>query len=116
MAPKLSFRVPAEDDPATRIRLKLEINTTETKAFDPPLTVRFDIENPWFSGGADVATFSREEMLATKLRGIDEITHRHGGRVYVAARRATRMRSRLRSDHTTTRSRFTTSAPSRVRA
>ena len=70
VASKLGFRAPAEDDPAARIRLKVEINTTETETFDPPLTVRFDVENPWFSGGADVATFSREEMLATKLRAL----------------------------------------------
>jgi predicted nucleotidyltransferase component of viral defense system len=28
------------------------------------------VENPWFSGQAAVATYSREEMLATKLRAL----------------------------------------------
>ena len=43
------------------IRLKVEINTRW------PSTARRRIENPWFSGEA---VFSREEMLATKLRAL----------------------------------------------
>lgn len=71
VAPKLRFKVKAEDPGATaEIRLKLEINTAEIRTFDPPLTVPFSIENPWFSGVADVPTFSHEEMLATKLRAL----------------------------------------------
>ena len=70
IAPKLVFRVPAEDNPATRIRLKVEINTTEVETCDQLLTVRYSVDNPWFSGEANVVTFSREEMLATKLRAL----------------------------------------------
>ena len=70
MAPKLIFRVPAEDNAATRIRLKVEINTTDVETCNQPLTVRYRVDNPWFSGEADVVTFSREEMLATKLRAL----------------------------------------------
>lgn len=70
IAPKLTFRVPAEDDAAARIRLKVEINTTEVETCDKPLTVRYRVDNPWFSGEADVVTFSREEMIATKLRAL----------------------------------------------
>jgi predicted nucleotidyltransferase component of viral defense system len=68
VAPKLRFRVNA-DDPvaAAQIRLKVEINTREITVFDPPLTKPFRVENPWFSGAADVPTFSQEEILATKL-------------------------------------------------
>jgi hypothetical protein len=37
VAPKLRFRVPAEDQASPApIRLKVEINTRETTAFDPP--------------------------------------------------------------------------------
>jgi hypothetical protein len=63
--------VPAEDTgmPST-IRLKVEINTWEIAAYDPPLEVEFSIDNPWYSGRASVCTFSREEMLATKLRAL----------------------------------------------
>ena len=71
IAPKLRFRVQAEDPAATtQIRLKVEINTAEIEAYDTPQTLAFRVENPWFAGEADVATFSREEMLATKLRAL----------------------------------------------
>ncbi|MGC1339501.1 MAG: nucleotidyl transferase AbiEii/AbiGii toxin family protein [Candidatus Binataceae bacterium] len=69
IAPKLRFRVQAEDGSAI-IKLKIEINTRERKAFDPPQTIRYEVENPWYTGAADIATFSREELLATKLRAL----------------------------------------------
>ena len=70
-APKLRFRVDAEDPPSgASIRLKVEINTRETKAFDPPVSIPFAVENPWFSGAAGIPTFSPEEILATKLRAL----------------------------------------------
>ena len=67
---RLRFQVPAEDDPELQIGVKVEINTVETDAYDPPVQVPFRVDNPWFSGAAEVATFSREEMLATKLRAL----------------------------------------------
>jgi predicted nucleotidyltransferase component of viral defense system len=70
VAPKLRFRVPAEDGSGVPIRLKVEVNTREIEAFDPPLDIPFRVENPWFTGDAGVATFSHEEMLATKLRAL----------------------------------------------
>jgi predicted nucleotidyltransferase component of viral defense system len=71
IAPKLKFRVPAEDPAAVAlIRLKLEINTSETEAYDTPQTLPFRVDNPWFAGEASVPTFSRAEMLATKLRAL----------------------------------------------
>jgi predicted nucleotidyltransferase component of viral defense system len=69
VAPKLRFNVPAEDSPVP-IRLKLEINTRERTAYDPPRVIPFAVSNPWFSGKADIATFSTEEILATKLRAL----------------------------------------------
>lgn len=70
VAPKLRFRVEAEDGSSAPIRLKLEINTLEIESFDDPVSAPLDIENPWFSGNAAISTFSREEMLATKLRAL----------------------------------------------
>jgi predicted nucleotidyltransferase component of viral defense system len=70
VAPKFRFRVDAEDGSGVPIRLKVEINTREIEAYDPPASKCFGIENPWFTGSADVATFSREEILATKLRAL----------------------------------------------
>src|SRR5260370_25656079 len=68
-APKLRFRTGAEDGSGI-IKLKVEVNTREILAFDPPQTIRYEVENPWYAGGADIATFSREELLATKLRAL----------------------------------------------
>lgn len=71
VAPKLRFRFPAEDQSSpVPIRIKVEINTFETTAYDGPRTIPFAVKNPWFTGTADIATFSKEEMLATKLRAL----------------------------------------------
>jgi len=70
VAPKLRFRVPAEDDPEVDIRLKIEINTSEIEAFDGPVSVDYSVDNPWFSGSTSIATFSPEELIATKLRAL----------------------------------------------
>ena len=70
VAPKFCFRVEAEDGSGVPIRLKTEINTREIEAFDAPTALPLEIVNPWFSGEAAIPTFSREEMLATKLRAL----------------------------------------------
>ena len=70
IAPKFRFRVSAEDGSGVPIRLKIEINTREIKAFDPPAALPLKVSNPWFSGMAAMSTCTREEMLATKLRAL----------------------------------------------
>lgn len=71
VAPKMRFRVHAEDPNATAfIRLKVEINTAETEAYDPPQNISFEVTNPWFRGSSVIATFSHEEVLGTKLRAL----------------------------------------------
>lgn len=70
VAPKLFFRVPAEDGGPAPLRLKVEINTREAEAYDRPQRIPYAVENPWFTGRAEIATFSREEMLTTKLRAL----------------------------------------------
>ena len=69
VAPKLRFRVEAEDG-CVNFRLKIEIYTREVEAFDVPTALPLEVENPWFVGRAAISTFSREEMLATKLRAL----------------------------------------------
>jgi predicted nucleotidyltransferase component of viral defense system len=69
VAPKLRFRIEPEDKSAP-IRVKVEINTAETIAYEPPITIPFEVKNPWFTGRADIPTFVREEILATKLRAL----------------------------------------------
>jgi predicted nucleotidyltransferase component of viral defense system len=70
VAPKFRFRVEAEDGSGVPIRLKIEINTCEIAVFDAPAALPLAVVNPWFSGEAAIPTFSREEMLATKLRAL----------------------------------------------
>ncbi|MEJ1967073.1 MAG: nucleotidyl transferase AbiEii/AbiGii toxin family protein [Rhizomicrobium sp.] len=69
VAPALRYTVAAEDGSAP-IRLKIEINEVEIAPLDPPHTKSFRVDNPWFSGFADVPTFSTEEVLSTKLRAL----------------------------------------------
>ncbi|TCL63684.1 nucleotidyl transferase AbiEii/AbiGii toxin family protein [Rhizobium sp. BK251] len=71
VAPKLKYAVEAEDKASpSPIKLKIEINTREREAYDRPIEIPFGVENPWFTGTAAISTFSREEMLATKLRAL----------------------------------------------
>ena len=70
VAPKFRFRVEAEDGSGVPIRLKIEINTREAEAFDAPMALPLQVANPWFTQTAAISTFSREEMLATKLRAL----------------------------------------------
>lgn len=68
VAPKFRYVVEGEDK--APIRLKIEINTRERVAHDAIQLRPFKVENPWFSGAADIPTFSNEELLATKLRAL----------------------------------------------
>jgi predicted nucleotidyltransferase component of viral defense system len=70
VAPKLYFNTIAEDPASPPIRVKVEINTRERTVYDKPQSVSFAVSNPWFSSSADIATFTKEEMLATKLRAL----------------------------------------------
>ena len=71
VGPRLTFTMKAEDpnSPAP-IRVKVEIATRERTAYLGAHAVRFEVKNPWFSGAADIATFTKEEILATKLRAL----------------------------------------------
>ncbi len=68
VAPKIRFRAGAEDGRVMPVRSKIEINTRDIGTFDAPAALPLEIANPWFSNEAAIPTFSREEMLATKLR------------------------------------------------
>jgi predicted nucleotidyltransferase component of viral defense system len=69
VAPALRYTVAAEDGSAP-IRLKIEVNEIEIASLDSPQTLSHKVDNPWFSGTADIPTFSMEEILATKLRAL----------------------------------------------
>lgn len=70
VAPSLIFRADAEG--GGQLRLKVEINTREREAYDGVVWMSHEVDNPWFAGQAEIATFSNEEMLATKLRALLE--------------------------------------------
>jgi predicted nucleotidyltransferase component of viral defense system len=71
IGPSLTFTMEAEDKTSNvPIRVKVEIATRERIAYDSPRTVPFTVQNPWFTGSANIETFSKEEMLATKLRAL----------------------------------------------
>jgi predicted nucleotidyltransferase component of viral defense system len=56
--------------PVTRMRLKLEVNTREHFAVHGFTEREFTVSNPWFSGAAEVATYTLSELLGTKLRAL----------------------------------------------
>ncbi len=53
-----------------RLRLKLEINTTEHFHVLPYSVFPFEVASEWFSGKADITTYSINELLRTKLRAL----------------------------------------------
>lgn len=67
--PKMRLRVPAEGD-GPMLRIKLEINTHETSPAHALERIPFAVSNPWFTGHADVLTFTAAELVATKLRAL----------------------------------------------
>ena len=71
ISPKLLFRMEAQDSSiSTPLILKIEINTTEVEAYGGSRHISYEVENSWFNGAAMIHTYSREEILATKLRAL----------------------------------------------
>jgi predicted nucleotidyltransferase component of viral defense system len=71
IGPRLTFTMKAEDHNASQpIRVKIEIATRERTAYDGIKSYPFEVKNAWFTGNAEIASFSREETLATKLRAL----------------------------------------------
>lgn len=66
----LYYRFETTFTPVVQMRVKIEINTREHFAVHGYTTQRVEVANPWFSGHADVATFSLPELLGTKLRAL----------------------------------------------
>jgi len=53
-----------------RLRLKLEINCKEHFNVLDWVDFPFEVESEWFSGKADIKTYSINELLGTKLRAL----------------------------------------------
>ena len=64
------FRYSPEADPASTLKLKVEINTRE---HDNLLGIRhypFAVESDWYQGQTEIASFEPEELFGTKLRAL----------------------------------------------
>ena len=66
----LLYRFETTTRPVQRMRLKVEINTREHFAVLGWHPRRFEVQNPWFSGSADLTLYQIEELLGTKLRAL----------------------------------------------
>ena len=64
----LVYRFASEEN--LPLRLKVEINSREHFALHGHVRHPFAVESRWFSGRADVLTYTLEELLATKLRAL----------------------------------------------
>lgn len=66
----LLYRFETSGLPTRAMRLKVEINTREHFTVFGNSLRSVKVENPWFSGSADIPVYELEEMLATKLRAL----------------------------------------------
>lgn len=66
----LVYRFESEDNPPNKMRLKIEINSREHFTELGLVRVPFEVDNQWFRGQADVASFAVDELLGTKLRAL----------------------------------------------
>lgn len=64
------FRFESEVPPVVPIRLKVEINCYEHFNVLGLTKVPFHVQNPWFTGAAELTTYQLEELLGTKLRAL----------------------------------------------
>ena len=67
--PKVKFRAPSESGNGS-MRIKIEVNTYERSPARPLERVPFAVESNWYTGTADVLTFSVAELVATKIRAL----------------------------------------------
>lgn len=64
------YRFQTESLPARTLRVKIEANTREHFAVQGTRPVRHGVDTRWYTGEAEVVTFSQEELLGTKLRAL----------------------------------------------
>jgi hypothetical protein len=66
----LTFKFEPEGSPDTTLNLKIEINTREHRSLFPIEKYPFAIDNAWFTGKAELASYRAEELFGTKLRAL----------------------------------------------
>lgn len=67
--PKVFFRAPYESG-IGQMRIKVEVNTFERSPANPLVRISHPVESSWFSGSAEVLTFTTDEVVATKIRAL----------------------------------------------
>lgn len=67
---KLIYRFSSEEEPSVPLRLKIEINTVEGFTVFGFENRPFEVDNPWFTGKADIRTYNLDELMATKFRAL----------------------------------------------
>jgi predicted nucleotidyltransferase component of viral defense system len=68
------FRFESEIPPVVQMRLKVEINCYEHFNVLGLTKIPFTVDNPWFTGSAELTTYKFEELLGTKLRALYQRT------------------------------------------
>lgn len=66
----LLYAFESEGQPASRLRLKVEINTREHFTVFGLEQHGMTAKNPWFKGEAQVTTYGLDELMGTKLRAL----------------------------------------------
>ena len=67
---RIVFKFTPEADTQVALKLKVEINTREHQSALGVKTYPFAVENGWYQGDAEIASFAPEEMFGTKLRAL----------------------------------------------
>lgn len=67
--PKMFLRAHYETG-AGPMRIKIEVNTFERSPARPPIRIPFHVDASWFTGSAEVLTFTLDEVVATKIRAL----------------------------------------------
>lgn len=66
----LVFRFAPEADLQSTLKLKVEINTREHESLFGIRQYPFSVENDWYQGQTQIASFEPEELFGTKLRAL----------------------------------------------
>ncbi len=66
----LVFKFAPEVDPQATLKLKVEINTREHTNLLGITRYPFALENDWYRGKAEIASFEPEELFGAKLRAL----------------------------------------------
>lgn len=66
----LAFRFAPETDLQSTLKLKVEINTREHESLFGIREYPFSVENDWYRGQTQIASFEPEELFGTKLRAL----------------------------------------------